>query len=72
MFIEIYIKTVQSKGQNHSSIILFLWHLSVDSIRKSLFPKFQLIQMLRYMLDYVYYIAPYALAIFVEILEDII
>ena len=48
------------KGGFRDPSILFLWHFSVDIHEKSLFPKFQLIPILRLrvMHDYVYYTAP--------------
>ena len=48
------------KGIVSDSNKIFLWHESEDTIKKSLFPKFQLIPVSRFqvMHDYVCFIAP--------------
>ena len=50
----------RDKGIFTDSNNIFLWDESEDINEKSLFPKFQLIQILRFqvMLHYVYFIAP--------------
>ena len=50
----------QLKGIFIDSNNIFLWHESEDITKKSLFPKFQLIPILRFLVmhDYGYFIAP--------------
>ena len=60
-FLSKYIKYKEFiKGIFSDSNNIFLWYESADIKKKSLFPKFQLIPILRFqvMHDYVYFIAP--------------
>ena len=60
-FVHLQSKSVgKFKGIFSDCNSIFIWHESKDINRKSLFPKFQLISMLRFqvMHDYMYFIAP--------------